>query len=115
MNFFYKWRLGDTEFAKDKGTVFSCFAGGGGSSMGYKLAGFDVLGCNEVDPKMMSIYKAKCAGVVVTIKFLSCYFRVLRPLCYRRGFFICDFALNQNVLKIWQKNDKKNSLKFGGL
>lgn len=24
--------------------------------MGYKLAGFDVLGCNEIDPKMMSCY-----------------------------------------------------------
>tara|TARA_R110000822_G_scaffold291794_1_gene413768 strand:- start:227 stop:1192 length:966 start_codon:yes stop_codon:yes gene_type:complete len=26
--------------------------------MGYKLAGFDVLGCNEIDPKMMEAYKA---------------------------------------------------------
>lgn len=25
--------------------------------MGYKLAGFDVLGCNEIDPKMMDSYK----------------------------------------------------------
>jgi len=25
--------------------------------MGYKLAGFDVLGCNEIDPKMMEAYK----------------------------------------------------------
>lgn len=24
--------------------------------MGYKLAGFDVIGCNEIDPRMMSIY-----------------------------------------------------------
>ena len=24
--------------------------------MGYKLAGFDVLGCNEIDPKMMEVY-----------------------------------------------------------
>lgn len=59
--------------------------------------------------------KDKGTGVVVTIKFLSCYFRVLHPLCYRRGFFICNFILNKNILKIWQKNDKKNSLKFGGL
>jgi len=26
--------------------------------MGYKLAGFDVIGCNEIDPKMMDAYKA---------------------------------------------------------
>lgn len=54
----YKWTLKDAEFTKDKGTVFSCFACGGGSTMGYKLAGFDVLGCNEIDPKMMEAYRA---------------------------------------------------------
>lgn len=26
--------------------------------MGYKLAGFDVIGCNEIDPKMMAAYQA---------------------------------------------------------
>lgn len=54
----YKWTLKDAVFTKDKGTVFSCFACGGGSTMGYKLAGFDVLGCNEIDPKMIEAYKA---------------------------------------------------------
>ena len=54
----YKWTLKDAKFTKDKGTVFSCFACGGGSTMGYKLAGFDVIGCNEIDPKMMEVYKA---------------------------------------------------------
>ena len=54
----YEWTLKDAEFTKDKGTVFSCFACGGGSTMGYKLAGFDVVGCNEIDPKMMEAYKA---------------------------------------------------------
>jgi DNA (cytosine-5)-methyltransferase 1 len=53
----YKWTLKDANFTKDKGTVFSCFACGGGSTMGYKLAGFDVIGCNEIDPKMMEAYK----------------------------------------------------------
>ena len=28
----------------------------GGSSMGYKLAGFDVIGCNEIDHRMMYTY-----------------------------------------------------------
>jgi DNA (cytosine-5)-methyltransferase 1 len=53
----YEWTLKDAIFTKDKGTVFSCFACGGGSTMGYKLAGFDVLGCNEIDPKMIEAYK----------------------------------------------------------
>ena len=53
----YKWTLKDANFTKDKGTVFSCFACGGGSTMGYKLAGFDVLGCNEIDPKMIEAYR----------------------------------------------------------
>lgn len=56
--FNYEWTLADAKFTKDKGKVFSCFACGGGSTMGYKLAGFDVLGCNEIDPKMIEAYKA---------------------------------------------------------
>jgi len=56
--FAYTWTLKDTVFTKDKCKVFSCFSCGGGSTMGYKLAGFDVIGCNEIDPKMMAAYKA---------------------------------------------------------
>lgn len=63
--FSYRWKLADTIFAKDKGAVFSCFSCGGGSSFGYKLAGFDVIGCNEIDRKMMAAYianhKPKCS------------------------------------------------------
>jgi len=58
MSFNYKWTLAEANFTKDKGKVFSCFACGGGSTMGYKLAGFDVLGCNEIDPKMIQAYQA---------------------------------------------------------
>jgi DNA (cytosine-5)-methyltransferase 1 len=56
LKFPYEWTLKDANFTKDKGTVFSCFSCGGGSTMGYKLAGFDVIGCNEIDPKMMDAY-----------------------------------------------------------
>ncbi|WP_276880480.1 DNA cytosine methyltransferase [Bacteroides heparinolyticus] len=52
----YRWTLADANFTKDKGKVFSCFACGGGSTMGYKLAGFDVIGCNEIDSRMMDVY-----------------------------------------------------------
>ena len=47
----YRWTLKDAKFTKDKGSVFSCFACGGGSTMGYKLAGYDVIGCNEIDKR----------------------------------------------------------------
>ena len=55
--FNYEWTLKNAVFTKDKGSVFSCFACGGGSTMGYKLAGFNVLGCNEIDPKMIEAYR----------------------------------------------------------
>jgi DNA (cytosine-5)-methyltransferase 1 len=55
--FKYNWTLKDAVFTKDKGTVFSCFACGGGSTMGYKLAGFDVIGHNDIDKKMIEVYK----------------------------------------------------------
>ena len=54
----YRWTLKDANFTKDKGKVFSCFACGGGSTMGYKLAGFDVIGCNEIDHRVMNLYIA---------------------------------------------------------
>ena len=53
----YNWNLKDANFTKDKGKVFSCFACGGGSSFGYKLAGFDVIGHNDIDKKMIEVYK----------------------------------------------------------
>lgn len=53
------WRLTDLAGVKPIGrTVFSCFHCGGGSTMGYKLAGYDVLGGVEIDPQMMAIYRA---------------------------------------------------------
>lgn len=47
-----------SDYPKEKNglKVFSCFACGGGSTMGYKLAGCDVLGCCEIDTKMNEIY-----------------------------------------------------------
>lgn len=53
----YDWTLAGATFAKNRGSVFSCFAGGGGSTMGYKLAGLDVIGYNEVDPYMARCYE----------------------------------------------------------
>lgn len=58
----YEWKMSDGYPAKGIEyhglKVFSCFACGGGSTMGYKLAGFEVLGCNEIDPRMNECYVA---------------------------------------------------------
>lgn len=54
----YKWYLSDLEKVKKNNLkVFSCFACGGGSTMGYKLAGFSVIGANDIDPEMAQHYK----------------------------------------------------------
>ena len=52
----WKWKFSDYPKEKNGLKVFSCFACGGGSTMGYKLAGCDVIGCCEIDPKMNEIY-----------------------------------------------------------
>lgn len=53
----YRWNLKDTIFTKDRGKVMSCFSCGGGSSFGYKLAGFDVIANCEIDPKVNELYR----------------------------------------------------------
>lgn len=58
----YRWYLRDgypAKGIKPNGLkVFGTFICGGGSSMGYKLAGFDHLGGVELDPSIAAIYKA---------------------------------------------------------
>lgn len=51
------WKWSFKDYPKKNGLkVFSCFACGGGSTMGYKLCGCEVLGCNEIDPRMNKVY-----------------------------------------------------------
>lgn len=53
----YKWRISDGYPDKNGYKVFSCFACGGGSTMGYKNSGFEVLGCNEIDANIAKTYE----------------------------------------------------------
>jgi len=54
----WKWTFADYPKKKNEIKVFSCFACCGGSTMGYKLAGCEVVGCLEIDKKMNDIYIA---------------------------------------------------------
>ena len=53
----WKWTMAEDYPTEKNGLkVFSCFACGGGSTMGYKPAGCEVLGCCEIDSKMNEVY-----------------------------------------------------------
>jgi DNA (cytosine-5)-methyltransferase 1 len=52
------WNLSELDHVRKNGIkVFSTFACGGGSTMGYKLAGCDVIGANDIDPEMAWHYR----------------------------------------------------------
>lgn len=54
----WKWNLSDLKKVQKNGlTVFSCFSCGGGSSMGYKLSGYELIGNCEIDPGVIEIYR----------------------------------------------------------
>ena len=54
----HAWNLTDLKSVKKNGVkVMSTFACGGGSSMGYKLAGCEVIAANDIDPEMAWHYK----------------------------------------------------------
>lgn len=57
----YCWNLKDgfpsKNIKKNNLNVFGTFICGGGSTMGYKLAGFNHLGGVEIDPKVADVYK----------------------------------------------------------
>jgi len=52
------WNLTDLEKVKAEGVkVVTTFACGGGSSMGYKRAGCEIIAANDIDPEMAYHYK----------------------------------------------------------
>lgn len=107
----YNWKLAEANFTKDKGKVFSCFACGGGSTMGYKLAGFDVIGCNEIDPKVNQVYVTNHAprfNFLGDIRELRERERELPPELYNLDILdgsppCSTFSLSGNREKDWGK------------
>lgn len=54
----HAWLLSDLETVPKNGLkVMSTFSCGGGSTMGYKLAGCDVIAANDIDPVMKQNYE----------------------------------------------------------
>ena len=113
-SFTYKWNLTDLENVKKNGLkVFSTFACGGGSTMGYKMSGFEVIGCNEVDPEMIQVYKAnhkpKFAFLesIETFKLRSDLPKELFNLDILDGSPPCSsFSMAGSREKAWGKNKK---------
>lgn len=81
--------------------------------MGYKLAGFDVLGCNEIDPKMIEAYKVnhnpKYAFLepIQTFKLREDFPQELYDLDILDGSPPCSsFSMAGNREKDWGKEKK---------
>jgi len=54
----HSWSIKDLSSIQQTGrTVFSTFCCGGGSSMGYKFAGFKIVAANDIDPQMKKHYE----------------------------------------------------------
>ena len=55
----WKWSM-EKDYPQEKNGLrtFSCFSCGGGSTMGYKLAGCEVIGNCEIDKEMNEVYVA---------------------------------------------------------
>lgn len=57
----YKWKISDgypaNRIESHKLKVFGTFICGGGSTMGYKLAGYEHIGGVEIDPSVADVYK----------------------------------------------------------
>lgn len=110
----YEWYLKDLQnISKNKYNVFSCFSCGGGSTMGYKLAGFNVIGNCEIDKKINEIYLKNhnprynyCMGIQEMNK-LSNYPNELLKLDILDGSPPCStFSLAGEREKNWGKNKK---------
>jgi DNA (cytosine-5)-methyltransferase 1 len=111
-----KWFLSDLDkIPKNNYKVMSCFHCGGGSTMGYKLSGFDVLGGVEIDEKMMQVYKVNHKPKF-SFNMSIVDFNLLEDSQIPKEFFNIDildgsppcssFSISGNREKDWGKNKK---------
>jgi DNA (cytosine-5)-methyltransferase 1 len=113
-NFTYKWNLSDLNKVEKNGLkVFSCFSCGGGSTMGYKMSGFEVIGANEIDPRMMENYiknhnpKYSYLESIITFKERNDLPKELYELDILDGSPPCSsFSMAGNREKDWGKEKK---------
>lgn len=112
MHFDYSWKLA-TDYPKTNGLkVFSTFACGGGSTMGYKLAGFKVIGANDIDPKMAQVYKKNHHPDLFILGPISSLLKTNLPaelydLDILDGSPPCStFSMAGSREKAWKKNKK---------
>lgn len=110
----YEWYLKDIkDIPKNNYKVFSCFSCGGGSTMGYKLAGYNVIGNCEIDKRINEIYMKNhnpkynyCMGVQMMNK-LEKFPEELYGLDILDGSPPCStFSLSGEREKNWGKNKK---------
>ncbi len=115
--FKYKWNLKEgypsekVEYHNSK--VFSTFACGGGSSMGYKLAGYNVIGANDIDPKTAKVYKKNHKPKNY---FLASVNELLNDFEFPKEFYDLDildgsppcstFSISGSREKVWKTNKK---------
>lgn len=108
----YKWSFKDYPINKHNKTVFTTFACGGGSTMGYKMAGYDVIGANDIDIQMEKVYKKnhnpkmffRCSIVDLLTKDLP---KELYNLDILDGSPPCStFSIAGSREKAWKKNKK---------
>ena len=81
------WMLSDLSSVPCKGVkVMSTFACGGGSSMGYKRAGCEIIAANDIDPEMAWHYKRN----INPPNYYLCPIRDLLAACLPKELFELD-------------------------
>lgn len=112
--FNYKWYLKDGyQLPKNNLNVFGTFICGGGSTMGYKLAGYNHLGGVEIDNKIADVYKLNHNPKYLFIEDLRMFNQrndlpeELYNLDILDGSPPCsNFSMAGNREKDWNKNKK---------